>query len=131
MLHEILYSPLAVSVIVLLGCILAYRAFARPGSLPVRVLTGVVSLAEEHAKTAALQYLIVFCLVAGAFLTALYDVLWSIEPSTWAALGWWQKAALWAKCGATAPAVLVAWLMKSPMEKTPLPAEKGEPTKTT
>lgn len=121
MIHELLYSPVMLMVLAMLAVWFVYRLASQPGSVPSRVVNGVMTLAETHAKTAALQYFIVACLVLGAFTGALYDNLWSIDAPVWEKLGWWQKLGVWSKCLSTAPAVVIAWLMKSP-----LPEKKEE-----
>lgn len=121
MIHELLYSPVIVTLLAMLSCAFIYHLASKPGSIPARVINGVLSLAEEHSRTQALQYFIVACLVLGAFTGALYDNLWSIDAPVWEKLGWWQKLGVWSKCLSTAPAVVIAWLMKSP-----LPEKKTE-----
>lgn len=115
MIHDILYSPVIIISLGMLALVFIYHEARKPGSVPSRVVNGLITLAETHAKTQALQYFIVACLVLGAFTGALYDNLWSIDVPVWDKLGWWQKLGVWSKCLSTAPAVVIAWLMKSPL----------------
>ena len=70
---------------------------------------------QRHAARHALTYLIAMLLGLAASLGAIYDNFWAVEPADMAALGWWQVAALVAKCIAPFATTVVAYLIKSPI----------------
>lgn len=75
----------------------------------------------EHGQKQGLNYLIGFCLVMGACLTAFYDNFMPLDLKTFKDYGWWQILALFCKSLSAAPAALVGFLMRSPL--TPKPPE--------
>ena len=70
----------------------------------------------QHGSRNALAYLIGSCLVLGATLTGFYDNFFNLTVEDWSKLGWWQLTALAAKSLSAAPAALVGYLIKSPVQ---------------
>jgi hypothetical protein len=119
-LHDVLYSPAAVAVIVFGALAIFWRWATRSGGVLARVSNSLGMGLAEHARTHVLLYVLAFTLAASATADAIAENFGALTTDAWHGMGWWQICALTVKSFKPAFVAISALIIKPPLPAAPL-----------